>query len=130
MALNLLKGFALVQKKSQLVSIERFKSQQVTETRVHIFTLVRLPRVLDYNLHPSAVCALQHRRPGTQALRIYAIDQDYALFAVDLTEPHFDDFAWARLHEATDKLCFDGHLAMAAVNQYAQRNAFRATQIE
>src|SRR5208282_996081 len=53
-----------------------------------------------------------------------------ALFRIDLAETHFDDFRLASLHGAADKLGFNRHFAMAAVDEHAERNALRAAEIE
>lgn len=63
-------------------------------------------------------------------LRLLAVDENDALFLIDFAETHFDDFRVAGLHGAADELGFNGHFAMAAVNEHAERNALRAAEIE
>ncbi len=59
-----------------------------------------------------------------------AIEQDNALFGVDFFQAHFDDFGIAGLDRAADVLGFNGHFAMAAVNEHAKGDALGAAEIE
>src|SRR6516225_2857319 len=59
-----------------------------------------------------------------------AVDKDDALFLIDFDKSDLDDFRVAGLHRATDILCLDRHLAVAAVNQHTQRNTLGAPEVE
>src|SRR5262249_30048236 len=63
-------------------------------------------------------------------LRRLPVNQHDALFVINLVQPHFDDFGVAGLHRAPDELSFDGHFAVAAVNQNAKSDALRAAEVE
>ena len=111
-ALDGLKGPALVEKKSEFVRGERFESQKVAESeKSHLHFLMIARKILFQ-------------------LRLLAVDENDALFVVNLAEAHFDDFGVAGLHGAADELGFNGHFAMAAVDEHAERNALGAAEIE
>src|SRR5262249_40418044 len=59
-----------------------------------------------------------------------AINQDDALFVINLAEADLDDFGVAGLHCAAHVLRLDGHFAMAAINEYAEGDALGAPEVE
>ena len=59
-----------------------------------------------------------------------AIDEDDAFFIVDFLKTDLDDFGIAGLDGAANVLRFDGHFAVAAIDQDAERNALRTTEIK
>ena len=59
-----------------------------------------------------------------------AVDENNAFLVVDFLQANFDDFGIAGLNEAPRVLGFDGHFAMSAVNQDAQRDALGAAEVE
>ena len=63
-------------------------------------------------------------------LWLLAVDENDALFIIDFAEADFDDFGVAGLNGAADELSFNGHFAMAAVDEYAERNALGAAEVE
>src|SRR5260370_16746768 len=63
-------------------------------------------------------------------LRLLAVDENDTLFIIDLAEAHFDDFGVAGLHGAADELRLNGHFAMAAVDEHAERDALGASEVE
>src|SRR5262249_50688115 len=55
---------------------------------------------------------------------------NYALFVINFAKADFDNFAVAGLYHPPDVLRFDGHFAVAAVNEHAKRNAARSTKVK
>jgi hypothetical protein len=53
-------------------------------------------------------------------LRLLPVDENDAFFVIDFAETHFDDFRVAGLHGAAYELGFNGHFAMAAVDEHAE----------
>ena len=64
---------------------------------------------------PTKPCKLTDSGSGLDA-----IDEDDALFVVDFFQSNFDNFGFAGLHVAADELGFNGHFAVAAIDQDAQ----------
>jgi hypothetical protein len=79
--------------------------------------------------HQAGALTADHRRLATKLSR-HAIDQHDAFFFVDFLEANFDDFRVARLHRLPDERGFDRQFAMAAVDQDAEADAPRASQVE
>ena len=88
MLLDFLERFALVEEKSQFVRVQRLKRKEVTKPMRHIFTQIRS--------QPSILAAYN--------LSVDAVHKHHSLFAVDLSQPHLDNFAVACLHHAPGKL--------------------------
>src|SRR5580692_1470481 len=63
-------------------------------------------------------------------LRLLTVDENDALFIIDLPETDFDDLGITGLHGAADELSFNGHFAMAAVDQDAERDALGPPEVE
>src|SRR5207245_2702719 len=59
-----------------------------------------------------------------------ALNEHHALLAVHLGQADFDDFGVAGLHVPADEGGLDGQLAVAAVDQDAQPDALRPSQVE
>jgi hypothetical protein len=68
-----------------------------------------------------------YRRAGAL---IDAVDEDDALFLINFDEANLDDFAVAGLNGAADVLSFDGHFAVAAIDEHAQRDALGAAEVK
>src|SRR5260370_16214216 len=68
--------------------------------------------------------------PRHTGILINAVDEDDALFLVDFDKANFDDFRVAGLNGAANVLGFDRHFAMAAIDQYAKRDALGAAEVE
>src|SRR5579859_5333957 len=114
MALDFLKRLALVEKKSKFGRGERLQSQEITKAVAHNFSAIEIRS--QYSWKPWAL--------------FYPVHQDHAFFRVNFAQANFDNFGVAGLYVAADVLRFDGHLAVAAVNQHAERNASRAAEVE
>src|SRR5216683_2152868 len=114
MALDFLEWFALIEKKCKLGRGKRLKSQEITESISHnLFT----SGFASTNPETRPVPFLQQNSPP---LLFYPVHKNYALLIINFAQPHFDDFAVAGLHHATRVLRFDGHFAVAAVDQHTQ----------
>jgi len=59
-----------------------------------------------------------------------AVDEDDALFFIDFDEADLDDFGVGGLNGSADVLCFDGHFAVAAIDEHAERDTLGAAEVE
>ena len=67
---------------------------------------------------------------GVERGLVDAVDEDHALFVVNFLKADFDDFRVTGLDGAADILRFDGHFAVAAVDEHAERNALGPAEVE
>ena len=63
-------------------------------------------------------------------IQVDAVHEHHALLFVNFLQADFDDFGVAGRDGAADESGFDGQFAMAAIDQDAHANAFRAPEIE
>ena len=75
----------------------------------------------------NAKAAINRR---TRKSGIDAVDEHDAFFVIDFLEPDFDNFGGTGLHRPADILRFDGHFAMAAIDEHAKGNALRSAEVE
>lgn len=73
---------------------------------------------------------MKEERKIAAQLGLLAVDENDTLFAVNFPETHFDNFGVAGLHGPAHELRFNGHFAVAAIDEDAERDALRAPQIE
>src|SRR6266481_8739794 len=104
MLLNLLKGFALIEKKAEFVRRERFEGQQIAEA---------------VSQCPFSEGNVVIRTPIPKLF--HSVHQNDPFFFVDLAQADFNDFRVAGLHASADVLGLDRHFAMAALDRKSTR---------
>src|SRR5277367_6630243 len=114
MTLKFLEGLGLVENKRNLFAGEVFDSEQVFQALQHFFPLVTVGSGLREDCQVSG----------------NAVNEHDAFIAINFLQVNFHDFSVAGLDRVADERGFDGHFAMAAVNQHAEADALGAAQIE